>query len=329
MCAEGPRRAEPASPGVAVRFTTVPAPAGTRFGPVRRFAEIDSTNRYLLDEARGGAPEGAVAVADYQSAGRGRLGRRWEAPPGSNLLMSVLLRPHLAIDELHLCTVAVALAAATACEEGAGVVPELKWPNDLMVGGRKLGGILAEALPAGTGAADADGGSGGGSAKAPAVVVGLGLNVGWPPPDAAPGSEEERGSGEAQGSGQEHESGQEQGSGEKRSPASERAEVLKTATSIRRLVPTALEPLALLELILEALEPRLVDLADPEGRRQLTSEFRRRCATVGRTVRVSLPGEVFTGTATDITPEGHLVVDLGLGSRTVAAGDVVHLRDPG
>ena len=177
MCADGPRPEQAAPSGDAappsvppagpnpvppgstpfptpdpapVPFTTVTAPARTRFGPVRRFAEIDSTNRYLLDEARAGAPEGAVAVADYQSAGRGRLGRRWEAPPGSNLLMSVLLRPTLTLDELHLCTVAVALAAATACERGAGVIPVLKWPNDLMVGGRKLGGILAEALPAGT-----------------------------------------------------------------------------------------------------------------------------------------------------------------------------------
>src|SRR5580692_10569135 len=186
MCADRPRRAEPArstEPAVAgaeLSFTATPGPAGTRFGPVRRFAEIDSTNRYLLDAARAGAPEGAVAVADYQRAGRGRLGRRWEAPPGSNLLVSVLLRPRLAVEELHLCTVAVALAASAACEQGAGVVPDLKWPNDLMVGDRKLGGILAEALPAGTSAADADDGTGRGSTNAPAVVVGLGLNVGWP-----------------------------------------------------------------------------------------------------------------------------------------------------
>src|SRR5579864_9639914 len=104
MCAAGPQQREPAS------FSTVPSPAGTRFGPIRRFAEIDSTNRYVLDEARAGAPEGMVAVGDYQSAGRGRLGRRWEAPSGSNLLMSVLLRPTVTVDELHLCTVAVALA---------------------------------------------------------------------------------------------------------------------------------------------------------------------------------------------------------------------------
>ena len=177
MCARGPRPGESAPAGlsstspVTPSFVTVPAPADTRFGPIRRFAEIDSTNRYLLDQARAGAAEGVVAVADYQSAGRGRLGRRWEAPPGSNLLASVLLRPALAADELHLCTVAVALAAVAACERGAGVAAELKWPNDLMVGGRKLAGILAEALPRGPG-----------GRRATVVVVGLGLNVRWPPP---------------------------------------------------------------------------------------------------------------------------------------------------
>jgi BirA family biotin operon repressor/biotin-[acetyl-CoA-carboxylase] ligase len=269
------------SPG----FTTLPGPAGTRFGPIRRFAEIDSTNRYVVDEARAGAPEGLVAVADYQSAGRGRLGRRWEAPPGANLLVSVLLRPTLAVDELNLCTVAVALAAVGACDRGAGLVPDLKWPNDLMVGTRKLGGILAEAVPAGP-------------ATGQSVVVGLGLNVGWPPGD-----------GEAHGT----------------SP-SERDELLAAATSIRRETRRQPQPLDLLTLLLDDLEGRLVELADRAGRRRLAEEYRRRCNTVGKTVRVSLPGEEFTGTATDITVEGHLVVDVGACLKTVAAGDVVHVR---
>jgi BirA family biotin operon repressor/biotin-[acetyl-CoA-carboxylase] ligase len=270
-------------------FVEVAAPARTRFGPIRRFTEIDSTNRYLLDEARAGAPEGTVAVADYQVAGRGRLGRRWEAPPGSNLLVSVLLRPSLAVDELHLCTVAVALAAAAACERGAGVVSDLKWPNDLMVRGRKLGGILAEALPAVAHMQNA-------------VVVGLGLNVGWPPTDGAANTTPD---------------------GTSAAPPT----VFATpATSLGRETGITLEPLAILGLMLEELEGRLVDLADGEGRRRLTSEYRRRSVTVGRTVRVSLPDEVFTGTATDITAEGHLIVDVGTCFRTVAAGDVVHLR---
>ncbi len=86
----------------------------TRFVDVRRFASIDSTNRYLLDEARAGAKEGVVAVADHQTAGRGRLGRTWQAPSGANLLLSVLLRPSVPADERHLVTAAVALAATDA-----------------------------------------------------------------------------------------------------------------------------------------------------------------------------------------------------------------------
>jgi BirA family biotin operon repressor/biotin-[acetyl-CoA-carboxylase] ligase len=127
---------------------------------VRRFAEIDSTNRYLLGEARSGAAEGLVAVADHQTAGRGRLGRTWLAPAGSSLLVSVLLRPRLPPRRLHLVTAAVAMAACDACEAEAGLRPALKWPNDVMVDERKLAGVLAEA-------------------ELPAVVAGLGLNVGW------------------------------------------------------------------------------------------------------------------------------------------------------
>ena len=141
-------------------------PPGTRFGEVRLFEELDSTNRYLLDQARAGAPEGLVAVAGHQHAGRGRLGRSWEAPPGTGLLLSVLLRPSLDPEDLHLVTLAVALAARSVCLS-VGVEPSLKWPNDLVVGDRKLAGILAESLP-----------------DPRAVVVGLGLNVSWSPPGA-------------------------------------------------------------------------------------------------------------------------------------------------
>lgn len=139
---------------------------------VRRFAELDSTNTYLLDQARQGAAEGLVAVAEHQRAGRGRLDRRWESPPGANLLASVLLRPAGGADALHLCSGVVALAAADACAEVAGVEPVLKWPNDLLVKGSKVAGVLAEAVFDGT--------------EVRGVVVGIGLNVAWPgPPEAA------------------------------------------------------------------------------------------------------------------------------------------------
>jgi BirA family biotin operon repressor/biotin-[acetyl-CoA-carboxylase] ligase len=141
---------------------------------VRRFDEIDSTNVYLRREARLGAPEGTVALAEHQGAGRGRMDRRWEAPPGASLLISVLFRPEFDASELHLCTAAVALAAAEACRLAAGVGPVLKWPNDLLVGESKLAGVLAEAEFEGP--------------VVRAVVVGLGLNIDWPGPEGVRGT---------------------------------------------------------------------------------------------------------------------------------------------
>ena len=127
---------------------------------VRWFTTIDSTNRYLLEAAREGAPEGTVAVADEQTAGRGRLGRSWIAPPGASLLVSTLVRPALAPEALSLVTMAAGLACIAAVRELGGIEAGLKWPNDVVVDDRKLAGILAEK--------DAD-----------AVVVGMGCNVHW------------------------------------------------------------------------------------------------------------------------------------------------------
>jgi len=139
----------------------------TRFGDVRFMQVVDSTNRVVLDSARAGEPEGLVLATDLQTAGRGRLDRTWEAAAGTSLLVSVLLRPAgLAPGSWYLVTAASALAARDACENVAGVTAEIKWPNDLLIGERKLAGILAEI-------------SGG------AVVVGMGLNVHSGPPGAA------------------------------------------------------------------------------------------------------------------------------------------------
>jgi BirA family transcriptional regulator, biotin operon repressor / biotin---[acetyl-CoA-carboxylase] ligase len=132
---------------------------------VERFAELDSTNRYLLEAARGGAADRSVVVTDVQTAGRGRLDRSWEAVPGSSLLVSVLVRDP---DDAGPVVMATAVALAQAVGDVAGVQAELKWPNDLVVGDRKLAGILAER--------DGD-----------ALVVGAGCNVNWDsfPPELA------------------------------------------------------------------------------------------------------------------------------------------------
>jgi BirA family biotin operon repressor/biotin-[acetyl-CoA-carboxylase] ligase len=126
--------------------------------------ETGSTNADLLATALE-RPDRSVLAAKHQTAGRGRLDRRWDAPPGTNLLASVLFRD-VPADPGELLR-RIALAAADACATVAGVEVTLKWPNDLMVGERKLAGILAERHHDGP------------------VVVGIGLNVGWAPDGAA------------------------------------------------------------------------------------------------------------------------------------------------
>ncbi|MFI5052872.1 MAG: biotin--[acetyl-CoA-carboxylase] ligase, partial [Acidimicrobiia bacterium] len=93
---------------------------------VHRYGELDSTNRHLLAAAATGAAEGLVVVADHQTAGRGRLDRRWEAPPGSSMLVSVLLRRPQAADAFRV-VMAAGVSLAEAVETTAGVTPGLKW----------------------------------------------------------------------------------------------------------------------------------------------------------------------------------------------------------
>ena len=138
---------------------------------IHEFEEIDSTNTWLVAQARSGAAPGTVARADFQTAGRGRLDRTWEAPRGVSLLTSVLVAPTPPVDRLHLVTVSVAMAARSGLIRLCGLAPDLKWPNDLLVRDRKLGGILAEMVD-----------------ESPRVVVGLGLNLQWPGPEDVGGT---------------------------------------------------------------------------------------------------------------------------------------------
>jgi len=135
------------------------------------YPDVPSTNDLAAALAERGAHEGCVVVANAQSAGRGRQGRRWASPPGAGLYVSTVLRP--AEHALPLVTIAVGVAVADGIHTATGLVPDLKWPNDVFVGGRKAGGVLAEATssPAGT-----------------YVVLGFGINVSpaaYPPEVAA------------------------------------------------------------------------------------------------------------------------------------------------
>ena len=113
--------------------------------PPAFFDVTGSTNSDLMRRATDGAPEWTVAVAGEQIAGRGRLGRTWVAPPGTSLLVSVLLRPEMPPPEAPLLSLAAAVAMAEAIEAVCGVRVGCKWPNDLLAGDRKIGGVLPEA----------------------------------------------------------------------------------------------------------------------------------------------------------------------------------------
>jgi BirA family biotin operon repressor/biotin-[acetyl-CoA-carboxylase] ligase len=139
---------------------------------VHRFESVDSTSDECKRMADSGAPEGTVAVARIQTAGRGRLGRRWISSPGDGLYMSIILRPPLPLDRLWQIGFALSLATADAVTKIAGTPAALKWPNDVLLNKKKISGILVEAGKWGDGSESPD--------RASTVVVGIGINVNTP-----------------------------------------------------------------------------------------------------------------------------------------------------
>lgn len=231
--------------------------------------EVGSTNTDLLEAAAAGAAEGTVLAAEVQTAGRGRMGRRWMSPPRGGLIFSVLLRP-VAVPprDWGWMPLLAGVAAVSALRRVTAVDAVLKWPNDVLAGQRKLAGILAE------NAGDA-------------VVIGMGLNVSAVPPGPA-GS---------------------------------------AATCIEAEGAGRISRDDLLVAILGEIEGRYrrwTAGAEGSGLRQ---EYLSCCDTLGRTVRVTLPGgRVLTGTAEDVDRYGRLVLHAGSTVTAVSAGDVVHLR---
>jgi BirA family biotin operon repressor/biotin-[acetyl-CoA-carboxylase] ligase len=135
--------------------------------------QTGSTNADVAAAARAGTPEGLVVVAERQTAGRGRLDRRWESPPRAGLALSVLLRPSVPAGRLGWLPLLAGVALVETVRRQAEVDAVLKWPNDLLIGDRKCAGILAEAVPdpaPGTPTSRP-------AAGRPAVVLGIGLNV--------------------------------------------------------------------------------------------------------------------------------------------------------
>lgn len=246
-------------------------------------ASSSSTNSELAARAdREQLGHLTVMLTRYQSAGRGRHGRAWTAPPGASVALSVLLRPRnadgSAVDPGIFGWLPV-IAGVAMVEAVSGALPAhqvgFKWPNDVLVGGRKICGILAEMLPSGD------------------VVVGAGLNT--------------------------------------RMTLEELPVPTATSFAVEGLeVDADLEDLVF-AAYLEGVRDRLARYiaaggdADASG---LRAQARARCLTLGREVRIELPGDMeMLGTATDLDVDGRLIVTDGDGAvRSVAAGDVTHVR---
>ena len=130
------------------------------------YKKVDSTNDAAYELAEKGVREGAVIFAEEQTKGRGRYGRRWISPPKSGIYMSCILRPHIAPNEIPRITLLAAVAVTKAIREITGLEALIKWPNDTMIEGRKLCGILTEMK------AEQD--------SVDFVVVGIGVNVSTP-----------------------------------------------------------------------------------------------------------------------------------------------------
>lgn len=229
------------------------APDGWR---VEVLAATGSTNAVVAERARAGEPAGLVVVAEEQTAGRGRLDRQWMSPPRAGLTASALVRVDGPSSDQAWLPLLTGLAVARAVHAHTGIDAVVKWPNDVLVGGHKLCGVLAEVAEPG------------------AVVLGFGLNVSTR-------------AGELPGGGT--------------------SVALEGGSTTDR------------ETILRAVLRELTRvLADPQAR----DDYRELCTTLGRPVRVELPGRVVTGVAQSVDAGGRLVVD----GTPHSAGDVVHLR---
>jgi BirA family biotin operon repressor/biotin-[acetyl-CoA-carboxylase] ligase len=141
---------------------------GTIFkdSPRQHFSSIDSTNKYAMKAASEGIPEGAVFIADEQTAGRGRGDHSWHSPAGHGLYVSIVLRPQLAPNDVLWLSLIAGLAVHAAIKEVTTIAVDLRWPNDIMFGDKKLGGILTEL--------------GTESGRIRHAVIGIGLNINQP-----------------------------------------------------------------------------------------------------------------------------------------------------
>jgi BirA family biotin operon repressor/biotin-[acetyl-CoA-carboxylase] ligase len=234
--------------------------------PLLHYGAVGSTNDLAREQARADHAEGLIIMADEQLAGRGRLGRGWTAPPGSSLLMSLLLRPvWLPPHDAFLLTMLAGVALCEAVEQVAPIKAALKWPNDLLLpvpqpdgstAQRKAAGILSEI--------DVK------NEQIRWVVVGMGVNVNWSPHGRVDGRD-----------------------------------LAQSATSVSAAAGQPVDRMALLQTLLERLDMHYAALRRGQ-REKLFVAWRERLATLGTRITVRLPTGDVEGVAEAVEPSGAL-----------------------
>lgn len=248
---------------------------------------LDSTNREAMAMAQAGAGHGTLLLADAQTAGKGRMARTWFSPPGLNIYASVIIRVPIETSRMAVwlswLPLMAALSVAEAIETVADARVAVKWPNDLLIGERKLGGILCE--------------SGTSPGAGAFQVIGMGINVNGMRTDFP-------------------------------------EELQESATSIRQETGGPIDRNRLVAQLLSGLESRMKELLSA-GREPLARAYRRRCATIGRTVKALLAdGNECIGTAEAVAEDGSLTLVQASASgtnqtpvvRQLRAADIVHVR---
>ncbi len=249
-------------------------------------AEVGSTNDEAWEALTGDAPDGTIVVADAQLRGRGRAGRAWHTAPGKSLALSVVLHQGCDRRALGLLPLAAGLAVAQALES-LGAAPALKWPNDVLLGGRKVAGVLCESRrvpPASGYPTSPPGGAAAPAVARDAAVVGVGVNVAQAAADFPPG-------------------------------------IAGTATSLA-LAGVATDRESVAAAFLAALEDLWTALREG-GREALLAGWSARADFWDRAVTVRTPAGTLSGVARGLDPDGALRLELAGGTETVVlAGDL-------
>ena len=231
---------------------------------------------------------GTLVIARQQTAGRGRLGRSWESPPDAGIYMSVILRPpNKAIYEIPLLTIAAGVAAATAIHQTTGITIGLKWVNDLICDGLKVGGILAETS----------------GASAPYVVLGMGVNVNLDPA-ILPDELRERVT-------------------SLHLHTTNKSGSDKSASDLPK--PGAIDPNTIVAAICNQFENLWSQLQESQAD-QILAEWRRRTVTLGHRIKATIGERTLEGLAEDITTTGALKVRIDDGKLVELTAGEIQIR---